>query len=189
MELYEAIRGRRTAEAFAEAAPARAVITRLIDAALWAPNHRLTEPWRFVVIGGAERAAFGEALAAWLERGGNDTQPDPHDVRRAQGSMLSAPVTIVVAQAAAEDDDPVRDLEDYAACCAAVQNLMLAAHAEGLTTKWATGRLSRYAGANQLLGLQPRDRIVGYVQLGAAAGDADPPAPRRTPARIDWRGI
>jgi nitroreductase len=189
MDLYEAIRGRRTINEFNEEAPERALLQRLIETAVWAPNHHRTEPWRFIVVAGGERKAFGEGLAEWLEQGGLGTVPEERDVRRARHSMLQSPVTIAVAQAIPDDDDSVRDLEDYAACCCAAQNLMLAAHAEGLGTKWATGRLSRYARAKELLGLRPRDRIVGYIMTGYPAPEPDAEEPRRSPPSVGWRGL
>ena len=100
--------------------PPREVIERLIEAAIWAPNHHLTEPWRFHVLVGAARAAMGEAVARWLE-----TVRDPDDPKQrgeigaARKNLNRAPVIIVVSQL--RSDDPVQDLEDYAACCCATQ--------------------------------------------------------------------
>ena len=188
MDVYDAIRGRSTAGDLTPEVPPREAIARLIDAAIWAPNHHLTEPWRFTVLAGAERETFGRALADWLQGGGDGETPGEDDVRRARRSMMGAPVTVVVTQAAGADDDPVRELEDYAACCCAVQNLMLAAQADGLASKWMTGRISRYAGAKQILRLDPRDRIVGFVCIGYAAPGAEVAERQRLPARVTWRG-
>lgn len=184
MDVYTAIRTRRDIERFSDEVPARELIERLIDAAIWAPNHRLTEPWRFCVLAGSGRDAMGDAIAAWLEREGK-----PEGAQRAARSkLLRAPVTLVVAQVATPED-VTRDLEDYAACVMAVQNVLLAAHAEGLIAHFSTGAMVEYEGAKTYLGLAPHDRIVGYVNLGFPRPDNPPKEGQRsTPVvRWDWR--
>lgn len=188
MDVFEAIRDRYTADAFGEEVPPRDVIERLIECAVWAPNHFLTEPWTFHVIAGAARKQMGEALVEWLQSSRHPETPDEEELRRASGTATRSPVMIVVGQTADPDGGAVRDLEDYAACCCATQNLMLAAHAEGLVTKWGTGRSLRYQGLKDYLGLAEQDRIVGLVFLGYAAEDA-PSDRERRPPKIDWRGI
>ncbi len=188
MDVQEAIRTRYTADSFSEETAPRAVIERLIEAAIWAPNHFMTEPWRFHVVAGAEREAMGEALVEWLLSDANPDTPDEDEVERGRTTAMRSPVMVVVSQTHDPEGGPGRDLEDYAACCCAIQNLMLAAHAEGLTTKWATGRTLRYQGMKDHLGLAPDDRIVGFVFVGYPAEDA--PADRqRKPPIVDWRGI
>ncbi len=83
----------------------------------------------------------------------------------------------------------VRDLEDYAACACATQNLLLAAHAQGLAAKWSTGKLAHSEGAKRYLGLAEHDRIVAYLNLGyARPGDPPKEGQRAEPiVRWDWR--
>ncbi|HJM88973.1 MAG TPA: nitroreductase [Dehalococcoidia bacterium] len=188
MDVIEAIRSRYTADAFGDQVPPRELIEQLIDCAVWAPNHFMTEPWSFHVIAGAARTEMGEALVEWLKSDGYPETPDEQDLQRASGTAMRSPVMIVVGQTADPEGGAVRDLEDYAACCCAVQNLMLAAHAEGLVTKWGTGRSVRYQGLKDYLGLAEADRIVGFVLLGYPAEDA-PSDRERAPVKIDWRGI
>lgn len=187
MELLEAIRGRYTADAFGEEAPPRDVIERLIECAVWAPNHQLTEPWSFHVVAGQAREEMGQVLVEWL-KSAHPSTPDQEALDQASRTAMRSPVMIAVGQTVDPEADAVRDLEDYAACCAAVQNLMLAAHAEGLVTKWGTGRTSRNRALKEFLGLTEHDRIVGYIFLGYPAGEA--PADReRTPPKISWQGL
>lgn len=184
MDVYTAIRTRRDLERFAPECPPREVIARLIEAAIWAPNHKLTEPWRFHVLAGAGREAMADSVAAWLEAEGR-----PEGAQRsARSKLLRAPVILVVTQAG-NPEDAVRDLEDYAACSMAVQNLLLAAHAEGLIAHLSTDAMALYEGAKNYLGLAPHDRIVAYVNLGYAAPDApSKEGARRTPeVHWDWR--
>jgi nitroreductase len=184
MDVYTAIRTRRDLERFAPECPPRELIERLIEAAVWAPNHKLTEPWRFHVLAGAGREAMADAVAAWLEAEGR-----PEGAQRsARSKLLRAPVILIVTQAG-NSEDAVRDLEDYAACSMAVQNLLLAAHAEGLIAHLSTDAMALYEGAKDYLGLGPQDRIVAYVNLGYAAPDApSKEGVRQAPnVRWDWR--
>ena len=162
MDVYTAIRTRRDTETFGEKRPPREVIERVIEAAVWAPNHKRTEPWCFHVLAGDSRAAMGEAVAAWLVQSGAGGD-GPQQAARMR--LLRAPVIVVLSQIGSPDD-AVRELEDYAACACALQNLLLAAQAEGLAAHTSTGVMVEYAGAKQYLGLAPHDRIVAYVYLG-----------------------
>ncbi len=188
MDALEAIRGRYTADAFGEQAPPRDVIERLIEHAVWAPNHFLTEPWTFHVIAGEAREQLGQALVEWLQSDRHPETPDEDELRRAGGMAMRSPVMIVVSQIADPEGGAGRELEDYAACCSATQNLMIAAHAEGLVTKWGTGRAIHYQGLKDYLGLAEQDRVVGLVSLGYAAEEA-PSDRERKPPKIDWRGV
>jgi len=181
MDVYTAIRTRRDLERFAPESPPREVIERLIEAAVWAPNHKLTEPWRFHVLAGAGRDAMGDAVAAWLQAEG---QPEGAQ-RSARSKLLRAPVILIVTQVG-NREDAVRDLEDYAACAMAVQNLLLAAHAEGLIAHLSTDAMALYEGAKHYLGLAPQDRIVAYVNLGYGAPDAPSKEGERQPPNVRW---
>jgi nitroreductase len=104
-----------------------------------------------------------------------------------RGKVGRAPILVVVTQVG-NPGDSVRDLEDYAACACATQNLLLAAHAEGLAGKWSTGKLAHSGGARRYLGLAEHDRIVAYVYLGYAA-TAVASEPRRRAPLTTWHGV
>jgi nitroreductase len=179
MDVGEAIRARRSVGAFSDRSVPRATVVELIEAATWAPTHHLTQPWRFTVLAGAARAALAEAIVA--------ADPAAGVARTAGAKLTRAPVCIVVGQHVPPDADPVLEREDYAACACAVQNLMLAAQAAGLASKWSTGALAESAAAKRHLGLAPGDRIVGYVYLGygvVPAADGQRAAPP-----VEWRGL
>jgi nitroreductase len=180
MDVLEALQTRRTVSAFSSEMPPRSQVERAIEAATWAPNHHLTEPWRFHVLSGDARSELASAVCETLppER---DSEQERASVR---GKLGRAPVLVVVTQVG-NADDPVRDREDYAACACATQNLLLAAHGQGLAAKWSTGKLAHSAGAKRYLGLATHDRIVAYVYLGYAASEAGG-APRRHPPLITW---
>lgn len=188
MDLYEVLATRRTAGAFAPDPLSRDQLERLIDAATWAPNHRLTEPWRFIVVAGDERVAMADRVAEWMAAPPEGEPRPPAKVESTRKKLMRSPAIIVVVQAE-RPESPVRDLEDYAACACATQNLLLAAHGEGLATKWSTGELVDLPPAREYLGLNERDRIVGYVYIGRPGSDEAPKRAERKPAAVSWRGI
>ncbi|MDA0269564.1 MAG: nitroreductase [Chloroflexi bacterium] len=183
MDLYEALATRRTASKFAPAMPPREAIERIIEAATWAPNHHRTQPWRFFVLAGDERARFAGELAAELEQ----QSASPKLIESARTKPLRSPILLVLAQHGTPDD-PERDREDYAACACAAENLLLAVHAEGLAAKWSTGEMAEQPAAFTYLGLAPTDRIVAYIYLGYPADAAPPKRADRSPAAVSWRG-
>lgn len=187
MDVFEALATRRTASGFSDRVPARAVLERVIEAATWAPNHHLTEPWRFVVVSGEERVRFGDQVAAWMAAPDEGSPRTPAQIESMRKKLVRAPVIVTVIQRGSPAD-PTLDLEDYAACACATQNLLLAAHAEGLATKWSTGEMATLPPARTYLGLEPADRVVGYVYIGYPATSEAKPAARR-PAEVTWRGF
>ncbi|MGP6191557.1 MAG: nitroreductase family protein [Vulcanimicrobiaceae bacterium] len=164
MDLLEALRTRRSIGKLAGDV-SRDEIRALVEAALWAPNHRLTEPWRFSVLRGAARERLGRAWAVLL------AQETPFEgerratlLEREAAKPLRAPVVIAVS--VRTDADPVVAAEDFAATAAAAQNLLLAAHAGGLGAIWRTGEMAYRREIREHLGLEPDDRIVAFIYLG-----------------------
>ncbi|MDA0364474.1 MAG: nitroreductase [Chloroflexi bacterium] len=188
MDLIEGLATRRSASAFASGCPPREEIARLIEAATWAPNHHLTQPWRFEVLAGEERARFGEHLAAAIVQDADASERAPRLAESTRTKLLRSPVLVVVIQRG-DDADPERTLEDYAACCCATQNLLLAAHAEGLAAKWSTGAMATMVAAREYFALAPDDRIVAYVYVGYPLEDAKLRLPERAPAVVSFRGF
>src|SRR5690606_32835621 len=140
----------------------RELIEELLRAALAAPNHHLTHPWRFVVLAGDARREVGEAHARAVAR----AKPDhpPAGLEKEAARLERAPV--VIACAVAGSDDPVQAREDRDAVAAGVQNLLLAAHARGLAAIWRTGVMADEPEVLEAVGLGPGDALVGMVYLG-----------------------
>lgn len=184
MDVIQAIRTRRSVGRLAGDIPPE-VVRELVELATWAPNHRLTEPWRFTVVSGDARqrlaTLWGEIAAR--EAGVEDAQRDEH-AKRAAEKVLRAPVLVVVSTRT--DGDPVVAEEDFAATAAAVQNMLLAAWALGYGAMWRTGTMVRHPAVKDFLGLDPTDRIVSVVYLGLAATNPPPARPRDVDAVFRW---
>lgn len=177
MDVDTAIRERRTIGVFSDREVPPQAIAELIEAARWAPNHKHTEPWRFHVVAGEARAQLADAIVD----GGGEFAKDP------RGKLLRSPQFIAVTQQAVLDD-PIRDQEDYAAVCCAVQNMMLAATSRGLATKWSTGALAENPAAKRWLGIGEQDRIVAFLYVGYVPDEMREMPAERRPADVVWRG-
>lgn len=194
MDVLEAIHTRRTIKSYAPNPVPRELVEQVLEAAVWAPNHRLTEPWEFVVVQGEPLQRLAELrrqmTVDWLGSQRPNGEPVSPERRAREGDdayrkAAAAPVTIAVSMA--QHPDPTIREEDYAAAAAAIQNMMLAARGLGLGAFWSTNRLIDYPQARALLGVPDERRIIGLVQLGYPAQER---GARRTPAaaRTRWLG-
>jgi len=173
MDLHDAIHTRRSIKQFTSRPVSREEIERLLDAAVHAPNHRMTQPWRFYVLGPKARRAYGEALGARKSRKVEDAEAARAVAEKVAAQEAALPAMIAVTQIA--DQNPEVREEDYAAIMMAVQNLLLAAHAEGLGAHLRSGAVMDDPRARAAVGVPEGERIVALIQLGEPA---DVPAPK-----------
>lgn len=138
--VLEAIRSRRSVGKVRPERPPRDVIEQIVEAATWAPNHRLTEPWRFYVLAGDARAALGQVMGRAQAARASSTADPAATFAKAAAKPLRAPVVIAVA-VEPTGGPKVVEVEEVAAGAAAVQNMLLAAHELGLAAIWRTGIL------------------------------------------------
>src|ERR1051325_10336957 len=137
MDVSEAIRARRSIKRFADRPVSREEIESLLAAATLAPNHRLTQPWRFYVLGPEARYAYGRALGERKARKLED--PEAARAMRETVAQEHRAVPCMIAAAVVHSDDPEVREEDYAAAMMAILNLSLAAVDLGLGTHIKTG--------------------------------------------------
>ena len=156
MDVQQAIRTRRTHKAYAARPVEREVLDELFELARWAPNHNLTNPWRFRVVGpnalARLKAAAGEEAAAKLDR---------------------APT--LVCATVVQGLDPVQDEEDVCAAAVATYIVLLGAHARGLAGYWRTPAVLRTPEGRAALGLGDEERVLGLIHLGHARQEREPP--------------
>lgn len=185
MDVIEAIRARRSIKRFTAQPVSREQIETLLDAATHAPNHRLTQPWRFYVLGPAARHAYGMALGERKAR----KQPDPESGRALRDTVAREHLELpsMIAVAVVKTEDPEIAKEDYAAAMMAVQNLSLAALDLGLGTHIKTGGVMDDAAARAAAGVGDGEQIVAIVNVGTPADV--PPMKNRTAAGTltTWR--
>ena len=162
MDLLEGIQSRTSPLKLTTPAPSAAHIEQIIKAGTRAPDHGRLRPWRFTVLEGDARGRLGDAMANNL-RNRIPNSPQEHlDAERKKA--LRAPTVIVVGAKISKGKIP--EIEQVAAVNAAVQNMMLAAHALGYGAMWKTGAAAYDNGVKSMVGLEPTDHIVALVYLG-----------------------
>jgi nitroreductase len=156
MDVATAVRTRRTHKAFGPEPLSREEIEELLELARWAPNHHLTAPWRFRVVG-------PRALARLKQVAGVEGAT----------KLDRAPTLIVVS--CAVGGDPLQDEEDLHATAVASYIVLLAAHARGLAGYWRTPALLRGEQGRAAVGLPDAERFVALLHLGNPRQEKEPP--------------
>lgn len=166
------IEQRRSIKKFTKRAVTRDEIEILVEAAILAPNHRLTRPWRFYVLGPESRYAYGLALGERKAR----KLPDP-----AAGRALRETIAVehrdlpcMLAVSIAQNENPEVREEDYAAAMMAIENLALTAVSLGLGTHIKTGGVMSDDASRAAVGVTDAERIVAIVNVGEPAEPATP---------------
>jgi len=150
-----AVRGRRTHKLFGSRPVPRAELDALFELARWAPNHHLTQPWRFRVVGPRALAD----LKAATDDGGRKLDRAP---------------TLVVASVV-QSGDPVADQEDLCAAACACYIVLLGAHARGLAGYWRSPAVLRTPAGRAAVDVAADERVLGLLHLGEPVREQAPP--------------
>jgi nitroreductase len=176
MDLFDALHTRQSVGKVKPDPLPRSVIEKLLAAGVQAPNHYRVRPWRFVVLTGAARERLGDVMAAAFRQRFSDLPEEGLAKERAK--PLRSPVLIAVGV-----DKPselkVVEIENICATAAACQNILLAAHAEGLGAMWRTGDAARDPEVKRFLGFAPDQHIIGFLYIGYPE---NPPPPIERPS-------
>ena len=183
MDAITAIQQRTSVRHYRSEPVSREIIEQLLDCAVRAPNHKLTEPWRFTILRGGARDRFAELRARHrLKRYNNPSAPEAlaaaEKVRR---ETRETPAFVVVISAVHPDE--ITREEDYAASMMAAANLMIAAESLGLGTYLKTGGIMRDPELLQLARVAEGSRVVAIISLGYPA-DRDAPRRRKPVAEL-----
>jgi nitroreductase len=183
--VLQAIRDRRSIGKVNEEVPPAEVIEQILEAGTWAPNHHLTEPWRFFVLEGEARARLGHALADAATEGIEDPAVKERAWTAQAAKPLRAPVIIAIAVEPAPEEKIV-EIEEIASGAAAGQNMLLAAHALGLAAIWRSGRPTYSRQVREFLNLSERATVLGFIYLGYPSMDAPTRERRPVPEVTTW---
>lgn len=174
---------RRSIGPLQDPAPQGADLDLILDAGLRAPDHGKLRPWRFVVIQGDARLAFGECLAEAA------AQRDPANAtalaERVRGWVRRHPMLIAVGALVRPGNIP--EIEQLLAAGAAAMNMLNAIHMLGYGGMWVTGANTYDPNVNALLGFEAPSRLVGFVTVGTPVSATAPMArPERAAHVVEW---
>ena len=154
------IKQRRTPHEFSEEKIPDKFVEYAVELARWAPNHRLSQPWRFYLL--------GEDAKSKISRTNYDLVLSKKGSRAADVKLkkwLAVPGWFVLTSR--KSSDPILERENYAACCCAAQNVMLALWEVGIGVKWTTGEGTRHSGFCEIVGFDPTvEEVVGMLWYG-----------------------
>jgi len=182
----DCIRTRRTVKDYTGEAVPRVLLERWLDLAGWAPTHRMTQPWRFAVL---EQPAIVRLAEFLRGEPAIAAVPDPAKGAAKLAKLLDRLPTLgaMIQVTWVRDANPAIDLEEHAAAAAAVQNLLLAAHADGWASFWSSTPALGQAQTLTWCKLDPHTQgFLGSVWIGRATHDTPPPPRVALPQRVTW---
>ena len=179
-----AIKERRSIGKVTTEVPPRELIWQLLEAGTWAPNHHLTEPWRFVVLEGDARVALGKVMGAVDAARHDDPEKGAEAADKTARKPLRAPYVIAVG---VEPDPSAPEIEELCSGAAAAQNMLLAAEALGLAAIWRSGWIAFAPEIRHHLGFSASGRVLGFIYVGFAAGEKPTRARRPAGQVTSWR--
>lgn len=148
-------------------------VNEMLDCANWAPTHKLTEPWRFVVFSENAKTILGKDHAEMYK----DVTPTNEFNQKKYDKLIritnnsSHVITIIMQR---DEDERVREIEEIAAVSCAVQNMMLVATEKGIANIWSTGGLTYHDKMREYLGFKDKDKIMGFLYLGVSNFKTNP---------------
>jgi nitroreductase len=183
METLQAIHTRVSAGKIADAPVPHEDLLKILNAAIRAPNHFLTNPWRFIVFGGAQRASLGAAIRDSVL----ELEPDMDESKqqRLYEQAFKGGTVIVVGSKA--DEDPQKDEENILATACAIYGAMLAAHSLGYGAYWRTGRFLKRESFKRFLGLEHEDHVLSILSLGRPEGEFSAKPRKPLEEVVVWR--
>lgn len=183
VDALEAIASRRSIGRLGPPGPTSEQLDKLLLAGASAPDHCELRPFRFVVLEGPAKDAFGEVLVAAYDA--RTAEPVPAKREKERTKLGRAPLVIVVGAARLEDEKVPWD-EQLAAAAAACENILLAATGMGYGSMWRTGDPSYDPMVKKALGLDEHDAIVGFLYIGSALPGTPRPVRQPTTEGLVW---
>ncbi|MBU8685175.1 putative NAD(P)H nitroreductase YdjA [Bacillus licheniformis] len=175
--IRDCVRNRRTIRKFKQDPVPKEVVLELLEDAVYAPNHKLTEPWRFIYIGteSGKKKHADNLKAAFKELKPNMQE---EQINKFREHILSVPAFLFVIMKEDENERVRRD--DFAAVSCLIQNLQLLAWEKGIGMVWKSGEVLSHETLHRLMGLKRDERVAALLQIGYPA--EIPEAKHRTPA-------
>ena len=162
-------------------------VEQMLEAANWAPNHGGAEPWRFTVYTGEARADLGEAFAEAFRLGTPPDRFDPAGAAAQRDKVWQAPVWISIGMIPGLNPK-IPEFEDTIAVGCAVHNAQLVGCSLGLGSKWTSGLTALHPHTAAFVGLEPPAKLLGFLYVGALAGEWPRGSRRPVSDKVTWVG-
>ena len=167
MELAELIRGRRSVHRFEPRDVPLALALELLDTAVWAPNYRMTQPWRFIVSHGEGKRRMAESVRRMKEAREPDAGKREAVGRKFYDKIMAIPMIITVVME--ENTNLIVREEDYAATSCVIHNFSLLAWERGIGLVWETYPWLLEADFREAMGIRPGEKVLGNLHVGYPA--------------------
>lgn len=182
LELLTLIKSRRTCYQFSDRPVEVKELQTCLEAAIWAPNHKLTQPWRFWVVSKQQQKALATTYAKL--RANKRAEPNSENYQMIYDSavekFMKIPKMVLVGQVL--DDDKMVQKEDYAACSCAIQNFQLMAWQMGIGVQWSTGPVIKDQHTYQQIEADSQQiELIGILYMGHLKGDCSTQNGKRKP--------
>ncbi|TCP54430.1 nitroreductase [Tumebacillus sp. BK434] len=164
MQLAQLMKARRSIHRFEDRPVSLELVKEMLDTAVWVPNHKMTQPWRFVIVHGEGRKKLAEVARAVNEKRETDPEKKQAIGQKIYDKLMGVPMFVAVLMK--EDTQLATREEDYASTACLIHNFSLLAWEQGIGMVWETYGLLHQPAFREALGVQPGEKIVGSLHVG-----------------------
>ena len=187
-EISRLIRNRRSIypPQYSEKNIKKEIIDEILENANWAPNHKLSEPWRFTVFSGEGLQKLGDFMADLYKKSTSEKgvfNKNKFEMLKNKPCLASHVISIGMKR---DEKERLPEIEEVEAVACAVQNMCLTATAYGVGSYWGSGGITYFEEAKPFFGLGPKDKLLGFMFLGYPKSDW--PEGKRKPIgdKVSW---
>jgi len=165
--VFDVILSRRDERNYLPKPVSKQTVEKLIEAAVWAPNHKWTEPWRFVGILENSRSAFIDAYCNGIENMPSKLgllKPLVGKAKKVKRDFNKVPLFLAVSYKTNENE--ITDRENLITVSCGIQNMLLVAEELGISAHWGSGKATRTPEVTQYLGFAKDEVLLGIFQMG-----------------------
>ncbi len=167
MDALDALHLRSSVPKLSDPLPSQVMLDNIYKAAFRAADHAVLRPWRFLIVKGDARRRLGELFVqAGLD---GDAELDDSAVEKLRSKPLRAPL-VLVCVSSYKPHPKVPEIEQDLSAGAAIQNMLVAAFAQGVGAMWRTGSLAYNPVVKSGLGLSSQEKIIGFLYIGTING-------------------
>ena len=161
------------------------LVWQILENSNWAPNHGLTQPWKYKVFSSSGLEKLALFQADWYQKNTPEDRFKPEKYERMKTNILKSSHVIVICMER-QESAKIPEIEEIEAVACSVQNMALTAAAYGICSFWGSGGLTYTKELKEFLGLKEKDKCLGYLYLGYS--DSPTTESRRDPIeeKVEW---